>query len=189
MSEGSQDIASLVSALDRLTIAIESAATSQAADEWVVVDESAASSSQIEGSLHSNHSAPSASEHSVPEVPDCPEHLVAICRRLRGKQPSPEFRARRAWEAGFWAKQVLDGKRSKPLPSPPLEGFKPAVYIILRAPGVECPTRVSTASELFRLLGRLDRATVCHGFPSLAEAEVYCAGAGTSLPEPYQWRR
>ena len=57
------------------------------------------------------------------------------------------------------------------------------------APGLEAPTRVSNASDFYRITGRLEGSNVvCHSFPSLSEAKAYCEGAGFRLPSQHQWR-
>ena len=53
--------------------------------------------------------------------------------------------------------------------------------IILKGPGVQRPTRVSSAAEYFKLLPRFENS-VSHSFPSQAEARVYCLAAGISFP-------
>lgn len=116
-------------------------------------------------------------------LPELPDHLLAVCRRLRAKSHSPEYRAQRAWEAGYWAGLVKKGRVPVPRASKPLS-LSSTVYVVLAAPGVRDPVRVGSAAELHRVLGRVTSKCVYHGFPSLAEAEVYCAAAGIGLPSP-----
>ena len=66
--------------------------------------------------------------------------------------------------------------------------LKPSVYIIVRAPGLARPTRVSRASDLAKITGRYCESTICQGFASLAEAETYCAGLGIALPCQHQFQ-
>lgn len=119
-------------------------------------------------------------------LPPCPQHLINNCRRLAGGGVSFEFRAKRAFEAGYCARLALASRLAKPRGTQALN-LAPKVYMILKAQGLQAPTRVSTASDLYRITGRLDGGTICHGFPSLAEAEAYCCGAGISLPAQHQW--
>ena len=121
-------------------------------------------------------------------IPPVPHWILRECRTLVPGDFSIEFRAKRAWEAGFWASLTLRGRVRSPRASPSLP-LRPKVYVILRAPGLAAPTRVSSASDFYRLTGRLEGSnTVCHAFPSLAEATAYCEGAGFRLPAHHQWR-
>eukprot|EP00435_Cladocopium_sp_Y103_P065176 s223_g27.t1 len=47
-------------------------------------------------------------------IPECPRHLINGCKRLTGGGVSFEFRARRAFEAGYWARLALAGRLAKP---------------------------------------------------------------------------
>ena len=67
---------------------------------------------------------------------------------------------------------VLKGRVPKPRESLPID-LRPSVYIVLRAPGLQAPARVSSAPQLFRITGKLEDSTLCHGFPGVAEAEAY----------------
>ena len=80
-----------------------------------------------------------------------PGYCLDLCVRLGGTKEELEFRARRAWEAGLWARATLQGSVPKPRSSPKLPGFKNTVYIIIRVPSVSGPTRVDSAAEFFRL--------------------------------------
>lgn len=112
-----------------------------------------------------------------------PGFCFDLCVRLGGTAREVEFRVKRAWEAGLWARAAWDGLVPKPRPTPKIPQ-KAVVYIILRAPSVDRPTRVSTASEYFRLIPSFATAnSISHSFPSIAEARVYCAGVGIALPD------
>lgn len=117
--------------------------------------------------------------------PTLPEHCVDLCRRLSGTPEEVRSRASRAWLAGCWARATLDGRVSKPRPSPKLDklGLQATVYIILKGPGITRPVRVSSAAEYFKLLPKF-KDSVSHSFPSQCEAQVYCLAAGYSFPEP-----
>lgn len=113
-----------------------------------------------------------------------PGYCLDLCVRLGGTKEELEFRARRAWEAGLWARATLQGSVPKPRPSPKLPGFKNTVYIVIRAPSVSSPTRVDSAAEFFRLIPSFAGSdSISHAFASIAEARVYCAGVGIALPE------
>ena len=79
-------------------------------------------------------------------LPALPVLCLDICGRLGGTQEEVRARAQRAWDAGCWAKAVLEGKIPKPRPTPKIPQ-KAACYIILRAPGLAHPVRVDSAAE------------------------------------------
>ena len=118
------------------------------------------------------------------ELTRAPDFCLALCSRLAlGSGPAIERRAQRAWEAGLWAKATLEGRVPKPRPSPKID-LKPEVYIIVRAPGLDHPVRVSTAAEYFRIIPSFRNSdSISHSFPSLAEARVYCAAIGIAFPD------
>ena len=67
--------------------------------------------------------------------------------------------------------------------SPKLD-LKPEVYLIVRAPGLDHPVRVSTAAEYFRIIPSFRNSnSISHSFPSIAEARVYCAAIGIAFPD------
>ena len=121
------------------------------------------------------------------EIPAVPKWAVDLCASLTGSQLSKEDRALRAWEAGHWAKFVALGRVSKCRPSKPID-LQNKFYIILRAPGHECPVLCDSASS-YRSVVKEFEGTISHGFPSKTEARIYCEAAGVSLPSTaYQWR-
>ena len=112
-----------------------------------------------------------------------PGYCIDLCVRLGGTKEEIEFRARRAWEAGLWAKATLEGVVPKPRPTPKFH-LRPTVYIIIRAPSVSRPVRVDSAAEYFRLIPSFSgSSSISHSFASVAEARVYCAGVGIALPD------
>ena len=112
-----------------------------------------------------------------------PGFCFDLCVRLGGTAREVEFRVKRAWEAGLWARAALDGLVPKPRPTPKIPQ-KAVVYIIVRAASVDRHTRVSTATEYFRLIPSFaSSSSISHSFPSIAEARVYCAGVGIALPD------
>ena len=184
-------IPELVSALNRLSLAIEG--QSQRADSsqgWEVVSEepeSGAPSVPVSEPLSLGRVAFGDYNRFAELLPECPEHLVPSCRRLRGGQYSSEYRAKRAWECGFWAGLAFRNRISKPRAALPID-VRPQVYIVLKGKNISSPARVSSASDLYRLTGRLDESTLCQGFPSIAEAEIFCVAARVSFPEQYKWQ-
>ena len=112
-----------------------------------------------------------------------PGYCIDLCVRLGGTKEEVEFRARRAWEAGLWAKATLEGVVPKPRPTPKFH-LRPTIYIIIRAPSVVRPVRVDSAAEYFKLIPSFSgSSSISHGFASVAEARVYCAGVGIALPD------
>eukprot|EP00438_Fugacium_kawagutii_P022810 Skav208202 [mRNA] locus=scaffold2026:165489:166076:+ [translate_table: standard] len=121
------------------------------------------------------------------QIPEVPDFALGACARLSGSSLSSEQRARRAWESGWWARFVLRGDLSKPRPSAPID-LPNTVYIVLRAPTISSPVQVRRASDYRALVGNFTSPSVSHGFPSQAEAKVYCWGADVEFPsEVYQW--
>ena len=118
------------------------------------------------------------------ELTRAPDFCLALCSRLAlGSEPAIERRAQRAWEAGLWARATLEGRIQKPRPTPKID-LKPEIYIIVRAPGLTHPIRVSTAAKYFRIIPSFrDSNSISHSFPSIAEARVYCAAIGIAFPD------
>ena len=116
------------------------------------------------------------------EIPPVPPHVLELSVALRRGPADSTERASRAWTIGYWARFVLEGRVSKPRPSPPV-GLPNTVYVVIRAPGISNPVVCTTGADYRSLVGN----TLSHGFPSTAEAKIYCAGA--NIPYPiYQWR-
>ena len=140
--------------------------------------DSEARPTQVPSDLGSSSSGYNAVASSIPPVPCA---FLGLCHSL-GSPAECRSRALRAWTAGCWAKAVLEGKIPKPRPTPKIPQ-RPSVYIVLRAPGVDRPARVSTSNEYFRLIPTFTESTLSHSFPSIAEARVYCEGAGVPFPD------
>ena len=139
-------------------------------------------------------SAPPASSFSLPgttasgretradilaSFPACPPHLLRAASRLQASSSrySGEQRVQRAWTAGNWALAVLRERVGSPNRSPTIE-LPNRHYVVLRGPGIDSPTFFETSRELFRAVGHLEGSdTICHGFPTKLEAEVYVAGS------------
>lgn len=185
MSTQDTHIQDLVQALNRLSLAIEGSNNRQDSSPWELVSEAGGTSQGPSLSLEGQISRIEYNDYqSFAElIPPCPPHLFRACERLVEGQYSTAYRAKRAWEAGFWALLAIKGKVRVPRASLPCD-LKKSVYVVLRAPSVSTPTRVSRVSDLYRLVGRIteENVAVFHGFASLAEAQTYCEGAGFSLP-------
>ena len=182
-------------ALDRLdSEPLPAAASEPAGSTWAVVSEPppltppATPVRGVQGVVPPSPAPTNYSTASYHEVADeltrAPDFCLALCSRLAlGSQPAIERRAQRAWEAGLWARATLEGRIQKPRPSPKID-LKPEVYIIVRAPGIDHPVRVSTAAEYFRIIPSFRNSnSISHSFPSIAEARVYCAAIGIAFPD------
>lgn len=188
VSEGGSEINRLASAIERLSIAVEQstqASSNPQAHDWEFIPSGSSGSApavlsweqRVDRIEFNNYDA------FAEELPPVPAHLLRLCERLRSGPYSCDFRAKRAWEAGFWAYLTIKGKVRAPRATERCDLPK-SVYILLRAPGLEKPARFSRFSDLRRAAGRLEDnpEVVCHGFASLAEAETYCEAAGYRLP-------
>ena len=122
------------------------------------------------------------------QIPPVPAQVADLASSLRRGPLDAKERASRAWTIGYWARFVLEGRVSKPRPSPPI-GLPNTVYVVIRAPGISSPVVCTTGSDYRALVGNFDRDTLSHGFPSVAEAKIYCSGANILYPTTiYQWR-
>eukprot|EP00435_Cladocopium_sp_Y103_P013993 s1974_g3.t1 len=115
------------------------------------------------------------------EIPTVSGAALALCTRLTGGSLTARQRAERAWESGWWARFVLEGRVARPRPSSPID-LANSCYIILRAEGFECPLLVQRASDYRSIVGDFSRDTLSHGFASQAEARV---SLQEGVEEPY----
>ena len=121
------------------------------------------------------------------EIPACPEFCLRLCTSLRGSAEENTSRARRAWEIGYWARFVLEGRIEAPRPSTSIR-YANTIYVVLRAPGFECPLYFVKAGDYRHVVGDFTGRTLSHGFPSQVEGRIYCHGAGVSFPsQPTRW--
>ena len=190
MSDSHQDVSSLVRAIERLSIAIEGSNSARREQGgWEVISPRAGPANPSISDLRQRQDRVEFGDYeSFAELlPPCPERLQGLCSRLSGGNYSSEYRAKRAWEAGYWASLCQRKRIRVPRASLPFD-LRPAVYIIIQAPGLQSPTRVARASDLARITKRFTEDVICHGFASLAEAEVYCASYGIPLPCPHQFQ-
>ena len=201
-AEISSAITEVQLALERLRIATlrspHRAASADPLPEWEVVSEPPAEAVPA-GSGSSSRTSPSgypkAAAQQPPATraateasfPDCPQHCFDLCLRLSCPGVPSESRARRAWRAGCWAREVLAGRWATPLSTPALPSVRPVVYVVLSSSKLPSPTRFSTFSALRAVIGEVSGSdAVLHSFGSLAEARVYCYAAEVEFPPPYQ---
>ena len=183
-------IAEVQGALERLRISVQNQAD-RAETPWVVVsDPSPAPSAPSSAEALTRRVGGSGSSGALSRsdiraaFPPCPDHCLDLCARLAvAGDFGPAQRARRAWTAGLWAKEVLQGKVPTPDPAPVIN-LRPCVYIVLRSERLPAPARFSTFGALRAAVGPLENtSTVCHSFPSLAEARVFCIAAEVPFPQ------
>ena len=136
----------------------------------------------------SSVAGPRSSQYDVlaSQIPELPGWALDLASALKDTKLSKQERALRAWESGIWAKFCLEGRITTPRPSKPID-LANQVYVVLRAPGFECPLFCESAGAYKSVVRQLD-GTISHGFPSKAEAKIYCGAAGFVFPEsPHQW--
>ena len=183
----SSTIAKVQAALERLRLSVESRA-SRSDSPWVLVREgpnpnpSGSTSSEAQP-LRGTRVQPDTYGDVLASFLPCPAHCLEICERLSpAGDLSASDRARRAWTAGCWAKAVIDNRVPIPRPTPVIN-LRPSVYIVLRCRLLPEPARFSSFRALRACVGPLEGSdTVCHSFPSIAEARVYCVAAGLAFP-------
>ena len=141
-----------------------------------------ASSASLPRSLESVRETRSDIEASFPA---CPVSWLRAAGRLQATSTkfSGEQRIQRAWKAGNWARAVLREKVGSPNRTPAIE-LPNRQYVVLRGPGIVAPAFFDSSRELFRAVGHLEGSdTICHGFPTKLEAEVYVAGSEALLAD------
>ena len=126
------------------------------------------------------------SSHTCPDIPGA---LLSFAEKLSSTHPGHLVRAKRAFEAGFRAKCSVEtgswfcGATTK-LP------ISDTVWIIVQAPGLSSAYRVATKADLKRLCSLPGKGDViCQGFPSLTEAQIFCAGCDIAVPPLYRWKK
>lgn len=128
------------------------------------------------------------SEADTRSLPPCPLSCLDLCNLLGPTESVAISRAKRAWEAGCWAKVVAEGKVPYPRATPPLPGtLRNSVYVILQAPGLEHPVHVRFAAAYFKIIPKFEKGgSISHAFPTVAEAKVYCFAFGIPFPALHQ---
>ncbi len=183
----SDPLATLLSAVRDLQVSVDSLSARLAvieeklgveADHWELVEEAFDPPSRV------TFGSPVARE-----CPEIPAALLSFAERLASSAPGHIVRAKRAFEAGFRAKQALVCDAwyygaSTTLP------FKDTVWIVLKAPGSNKTYRVSIKSDISRLAPPGAKGDwIVQGFPSLTEAQIFCAGADVPVPPLYRWKK
>ncbi len=178
----SAQVAALTEQLQRLTSVVERPRPTHESS-YAVVSSAASEASFASGPAASAVSSTTEGLYNslAGEIPPLPDRLLHLCSRLSGGKFSFRARAERAWESGNWAQFCLAGRVSKPRPSKPCD-LPNCIYVVLKCEGYPVPLFVSKAADYRYILGDFRGNTISHGFASKAEAEVYCEGAGVSLP-------
>ena len=119
--------------------------------------------------------------------PHCPRHLHLLGNSLSStsKGWTPEDRVLRAWKAGNWAKATVSGRAQSPNRTPTID-LPNKFYVVIKGPGISSPRVFTSSKDFFAAVGTLEGSdSVCHGFPSKTEAQIYLAGAGfENIPFP-----
>lgn len=122
-------------------------------------------------------------EQILASFPACPDSCLHSARRLVGLVSDTEFRIRRAWLAGQWARAVLDGRISTPSRTPQIR-VRSRIYVVLRTSSSSTPRCFSSSQSYWRCIRTLqDTESISHSFPSETEARVYCSAAGVVFPQ------
>ena len=172
-----QDVLQLISSLERLTLAVRGSGLGVVGglEDWELAE--------------ADYQGPGYGAVRNFEVesgpPDTPASLLELGKKLISSKTDGQFRIRRALTAGLWAKISLlcEVALSGPEPIP----LRDTQFLVLRAVGLDQPVRVLKIEERDQFVGGDPRA-LHYGFPSLAEVQAFCCGAGISVPDLYKCR-
>jgi len=99
--------------------------------------------------------------------------------RSWGSHKTPAERAKRAWIAGNCARAVAQGRVSSPNCSETIE-LQNRYWCVVRCSNCHTPRVFTSSSAFFRATGPIEgSSTICHAFPSRAEARIYLEAAGS----------
>ena len=193
MSDSSaQAIAELTSAVQALTLAISGQATSATASsadstpgDWEVIG---SESQDVRIALDSK--CVEVKQRAAEEGPgEIPPILLDIARsKLTAKPPGADFRAKRAFTAGFWARVAVN--TSTPYrQADPVPGCKIQHWVVLSCPAFEGAARFTTRTDFGRAIEGDLHNSVYETFASQTELEIFCAGASAPLPALRTWRK
>eukprot|EP00435_Cladocopium_sp_Y103_P058757 s614_g20.t1 len=168
----------LISKVDQLATQVES--LERALDRAQLASAPSVSAPSAAGSRSSQYDV------LAQQIPEIPGWALDLGGTLQDCGISRRDRVSRAWESGSWARFVLEERISAPRPSRPIN-LPNKIYVVLKAPGFACPLFCESAAA-YRAVVQEFQGTLSHGFPSKAEAKIYCGAAGLAWPErPYQW--
>ena len=186
-----EDLAQLISAVNRLSIALErsslASSSSQTVEPRPVI--SVAGWELVEEAFELPLSVKVDPHRVFEDGPEpIPEDLLALTSsKLTSVCGPPRDRVLRAWKAGVWA-WAANATHSEYKQAEPLS-LSDVHWVVVRHSRITGPVRVRKLSELRSLLA--SQACECEpaiyqGFPSITEVQVFCSSFGTGLPPLYQ---
>eukprot|EP00434_Breviolum_minutum_P034390 symbB.v1.2.030438.t1/scaffold3423.1/size57148/1 len=113
--------------------------------------------------------------------------LDLAVRKLTGKFAGPSARCRRAFTAGFFAQKAVQC-HTPYLREDPLPGFKLCHWVVLRCPAFTSPVHFTSRVDFGRAIEGGVEDSVFEAFASFTEVEIFCIGAGISIPRTGVWR-
>ena len=188
----SQAIQELTSAVQALTLAISGQSPSaqpSSADsspgDWEVIG-TETQDIRVAKDIHCTSVKHRTAEEGPGEIP--PILLDFARNKLTAKSPGPEFRARRAFNAGFWARIAIDTDTAYSL-AEPIPECRIQHWIVLACLAFGGSARFTTRSDFGRAIEGDPRFSVYEAFASQTELEIFCAGASVPLPALRTWRK
>lgn len=198
----SSEVGDLISALNRLSLALENHLASSSAPGSLPTSSVPASAQSVESPwilVEEEEELPSGYKDErvrriVEDGPGpVPPALLSLGRsRLTGTDPGSETRVRRAYVAGFLAWAAL-ATNTEYTPADPI-GLQDTHFLVLRSwshnPRVtKLPCRVRTKSDLALIVGNPPGpGSLVQSFASLTEVQIFCGGANIPVPPLLQWR-
>lgn len=120
---------------------------------------------------------------------EIPPVLLDIARsKLTAKPPGAEFRAGRAFAAGFWAR-VATEIETVYRPAEPVPECKIQHWVVLACPAFSGAARFTTRTDLGRAVEGDLKNSIYGAFASQTKVEIFCAGASAPLPTLRAWRK
>ncbi len=121
-------------------------------------------------------------ETGPPTLPDLLRQFAE--EKLQLVEPELSSRANRAFKLGFWASVALDCHTNFETEDS-VPGDVISHWVILRSP-FNFPFRVNSFNDLVKFVDIQDPRIVYQSFATITEVELFCCGAGKSVPE--LWR-
>lgn len=171
------DIQQLIASLDRLTIAVRESGlgVKDVLEDWELIEADYQGPGFGQVQNHWLEEGP----------PETPPHLLLLAKKLTSARGDGGDRIRRAFTTGFWARISLNCCVKLAGPEP--LALRDTHFLVVRAAGLPHPVRVLKGEERDLLVGQ-DSQALAYGFPSLAEVQAFCCGAGIEVPALYKWR-
>ena len=187
-----QAIQELTSAVQALTLAISgqnTAAQPASADsspgDWEVIG-TESQDVRVARDTHCTSVKHRTAEEGPGEIPPI---LLDIARnKLTAKPPGADFRARRAFNAGFWARIAIDTD-TQYSPAEPIPECRIQHWVVLACPAFGGSARFTTRTDFGRAIEGDPSNSVFEAFASQTEVEIFCAGASAPFPALRTWRK